>query len=146
MVSNCAAPFGGKRAPHVSHQLHSFKGVFFCNRCGNIGAKQLRKLVDKCDGVANYYGKHHLELIWSKSVLPSTIKVPEQSFRNLVGGCPRAQSLAIVVDPIGSLQPVASADNGSNIDILPGTVSETMTIVHSFDDPNQDIMFASDSD
>ena len=79
-------------------------------------------------------------------MLPSTIKVPEQSFRNIVGGCPKAQSHVVVVDPSGSLQPLTSADGGSNIDILPLADRESLPMVHSFDDPNQDIMFASDSD
>ena len=65
----------GKLASHVSHQLFTFKGLLFCNKCGYCAATFTRKLHDECVGFALLYGSRNLKSLWN-GVIPGNFEVP----------------------------------------------------------------------
>ena len=140
-VPGWSFPMRGKHSPDLSHELYSFKDVLFCNVCGNVGSKQLRKLTKPCIGHANGYGKHNLDSFWRRSKLTSRISLPDQSFQNLVGAHAREQHV-----PQAALeQTPATLVTGADYEV---NLSDSVThmVTHSFDDPEGDLNVSSDSD
>ena len=69
----------GNKHIHVSHKLYRYRGLIFCQRCGNITQGDMAKsLVNKC-GPAKAYGSRNLAAIRGGRIPPKVKEWPIQA-------------------------------------------------------------------
>ena len=71
----------GNSNTHISHEIFSFRGLIYCNRCGaRAGKKQFRLLAKPCTTITAY-GEHVLNSIRNNK-LPTGLNIwPEEEMQ-----------------------------------------------------------------
>lgn len=66
----------GSNVTHSSHTLLSYRGVYFCKKCGNYATVKLIKLAEPCTGKPNGHGKLSLVNIAKGRLPPKLMSWP----------------------------------------------------------------------